>query len=435
LKNRKAIVLLFIANGISGFAQGISMLSIPWYFAQQDLSSRFNFIYAIITFITMFWGIFAGTIVDRYNRKNVFLTTNVVEGIILLSIAGYGWYHEGLPMELIILVFTVTIFGYHLHYPNLYAFVQEITPPNQYSKITSYIEIVGQSTNVIAGAFAAFLLEGALVDETFMIFGREFTFSFRIERWEMYEIFTMDGITYFISVCLIIFIKYKSIKNFEIETGRLFKRLKTGFSYLLNNRLIFLFGFFSYAVFVVLLVKLHALMPLYISNHLQRGGGVFGTMEVLYGVGALCAGVFGRRLFNKLPTPLTVIFLLFVASFAFFASSVTRSVPIFFVIGLVIGFANAGTRVFRLAFLFEHIPNNIIGRVNSVLSLTNIMVRVIFIFIFSSEFFGRGSNIIYAYVLCGLFTLFAGVVLSLNYKKLISAENQGKVFNKGSITS
>ena len=34
MKNKQAIILLFAANIISGLAQGISMIAIPWYFVK-----------------------------------------------------------------------------------------------------------------------------------------------------------------------------------------------------------------------------------------------------------------------------------------------------------------------------------------------------------------------------------------------------------------
>ena len=73
MKNKQAITLLFIANIISGFAQGISMLAIPWYFADiLGMSSTYAKGYAILTFISLFWSLYSGTLVDRYSRKNSF---------------------------------------------------------------------------------------------------------------------------------------------------------------------------------------------------------------------------------------------------------------------------------------------------------------------------------------------------------------------------
>ena len=119
------------------------MLAIPWYFAKQDLSSSFNLIFASVTFVNIFWGLYAGTLVDRFNRRKLFLTTNAVEGSILVLVATWGWINGGLSLTPIVLVFAVTVFGYRMHYPNLYAFVQEISSPEHYTKVTSYIEIVG----------------------------------------------------------------------------------------------------------------------------------------------------------------------------------------------------------------------------------------------------------------------------------------------------
>ena len=34
MKNKNAVYLLFLANIISGLAQGISMIAIPWYFIE-----------------------------------------------------------------------------------------------------------------------------------------------------------------------------------------------------------------------------------------------------------------------------------------------------------------------------------------------------------------------------------------------------------------
>ena len=161
MKNRQAISLLFLANIISGIAQGISMVAIPWYFVK--IVSRPDFFansYLIITFLTLFWGIYAGTLIDRYSRKNLFIVINIVCGLSIGIIALYGFQVAPLTDFLVILVFGITIFNYNIHFPNLYAFGQEITEPKNYGKLNSYIEVQGQATSVLAGAFAALLLTG-----------------------------------------------------------------------------------------------------------------------------------------------------------------------------------------------------------------------------------------------------------------------------------
>ena len=51
MKNKQAIYLLFLSNIISGLAQGISMIAIPWYFIEiVEESEYFALGYIIITF-------------------------------------------------------------------------------------------------------------------------------------------------------------------------------------------------------------------------------------------------------------------------------------------------------------------------------------------------------------------------------------------------
>ena len=100
MQNRQAIILLFIANIISGLAQGISMIAIPWYFV--EVVSRpgvFASAYIIITFLTLFWGLYAGTLVDRYPRKKLFIIVNLICGILIGCIALYGFQKEYLPVN------------------------------------------------------------------------------------------------------------------------------------------------------------------------------------------------------------------------------------------------------------------------------------------------------------------------------------------------
>ena len=110
MQNKQAITLLFLANIISGLAQGISMVAIPWYFVKVvELPELFASAYIIITFLTLFWGLYAGTLIDRYSRKKLFIIINVVCGVCIGSISLYGFYMNHLADLLVILVFGITI--------------------------------------------------------------------------------------------------------------------------------------------------------------------------------------------------------------------------------------------------------------------------------------------------------------------------------------
>jgi MFS transporter, DHA3 family, macrolide efflux protein len=423
LKNKRALTILFIANGISGFAQGITMLAIPWYFKNTlNQPSVFILAYAVITLLTLFWGLYAGDIVDGFNRKDVFLGTNFIEGLIILSVASLGFKEGTLPIILILLVFTTTFFGYFIHYPNLYAFAQEITDPKDYTKVTSYIEIVGQTTTMASAMLGGFLINGVDVIEPIAIPLTDISFNIPIyiKQWELYEIILLNGITYLVAFIIIIFIKTTPIKTVVHEDeGDLMSRMKVGYKYLKEHRLVTIFGLCSYSIFIIVLVEMFALRPLYVQNHLQENAIIFSFSELLFAMGSLFSGIIIRQLFMQMPVPKSIIILTLLTSAMFISAFFSSTVYIFYAFSFVVGFTNAGSRIFRVSYLFNLIPNEITGRVNGIFNVVNILIRIFFIVIFIFPFFSLGSNVTYAYLILGLFTLLAALVLIYLYKPLL----------------
>ena len=405
MKNKQAIYLLFLSNIISGLAQGISMIAIPWYFIEIiDNAEYFSFSYIIITIATLFWGIYAGAIIDKYSRKKIFILTNIVCGCFIGSIALYGIYSSYLSELLVVSVFAITIFNYNIHYPNLYAFGQEITEQKNYGKLNSYIEVQGQTTSVLAGAFAAILLTGT-TNKNLEIAGFNFILPFNVEKWQIYDIFLLDAFTYLAVIAIFSFIKYSPIKIEKTHTGSLFSRLKLGFNYLNDHHLIFVFGLVSYMLFAFTLVELHVILPSYVHDFLLASGNVYASAEIYYSIGAIFSGLLILRFLSRYNTILSVVVLMFVVACAFFAMTFSNSLIVFFIGSLILGITNAGVRILRTTYLFNNIPNNLIGRATSVFSSLNIIVRICLISLLTIPFFNIGDNIRWGYLI--------GVVLML----------------------
>ena len=417
MKNQQAIALLFLSNIISGLAQGISMIAIPWYFIEiVDKPEFFAYSYIVITSITLFWGIYAGSIIDRYSRKKIFILTNLICGLFIGSIAIYGYYSSYLSELLVVSVFAITIFNYNIHYPNLYAFGQEITEKKNYGKLNSYIEVQGQTTSVLAGAFAAILLTGTN-NKNLEIAGFNFKLPFDVTPWQIYDIFLLDAFTYVLVIAIISIIRYVPINNEKIDVGSLFERLKIGFTYLKDNPVIFLFGITSYMLFAFTLVELHVILPSYVHDFLEASGNVYASAEVYYSIGAIFSGVLILRLLSKFNTYFAVTFLMMNVALAFYAMTFYKSLLIFFIGSLILGITNAGVRILRTTYLFNHIPNNLIGRATSVFSSLNILIRIILIAIFAMPFFNIDDNIRWGYMIGVIMMVVSSFVLLIIHRK------------------
>ncbi|PCJ27374.1 MAG: MFS transporter [Flavobacteriales bacterium] len=419
MKNKSALYLLIAANAVSGFAQGISMLAIPWYFSDiLDASSTFGIIYGAVTFLTLFWGLYVGTLVDRYPRKNIFLFITLSGAIVIGAVATTGYYLGEVPMPLVGLVFCATMFIYNVHYPTLYAFGQEITEKKDYGKINSIIEVQGQATSVLSGAFAAILITG--VDQEFLSDLGIKNLNISIEPWSLHEIFLMDAFTYFLAFLLILMIKYSAVVIKIIDTSSIIERLKQGALFLKNTPLIFHFGVGSYAIFAMILVHIHQLMPIYVNDHLQANSAVYAGAEMLFAVGALLSGIGIRWVFKNTNTIKAIIIMMFVSLIVFELTAFTQSSIVLMFVCFILGLTNAGTRVLRITYLFNHIPNHIIGRTGSVFQTLNVLARFGFITLFSLTFFTKESNITWAYFISGLFIFISIFPLLIYYKKLVN---------------
>ena len=93
------------------------------------------------------------------------------------------------------------------------------------------------------------------------------------------------------------------------------------------------------------------------------------------------------------------------------------NVFILFLLSFILGFTNAGSRIFRVSYLFRLIPNEMAGRVNSILNVIGIIIRIILIVLFSA--FASGTKVTYAYLALGGYTLISGLILIYLYKPLL----------------
>jgi MFS family permease len=414
--NTKAIILLFIANAISGMAQGMSMIAIPWYFAQIDSLRYFGIVYLVTNVISMFWVPWSGTIVDKYDRKRIFQVLTTTIGTVIISMAIFGIWNNGLSMFLVASIFVITFLNYNMHYPCLYAFVQEITPPEKYAKMTSLLEVIGQLTTIGAGAGATLLLEGAS-DGQMNVFGFGINIGFDLKPWQIQEIIFLDGVTYFIAFTIISFISYVPLRKRTAEIGGVFTRIKTGLRYLNGERSILWFGILSFMVFTMVLMETFYMGVNYVSNHLQESGDVYANAKMAYSLGAIFVGVSIGYFIKKMSLPAVVIGLTFMISAVYLYLSINTSVILFFVMMLIVGICNAGCRISRITYLFKNVPNQFFGRAGSVFFQVHIVIRVILLGVFTIPFFHTGNNIIFGYRLMGAILLLTGVVMFSMYKR------------------
>lgn len=425
LKRTKTLTLLFSANTVSSFAQGITMIAIPWYLLQMPDGKFFNAtLVGLVTLGSMFWGLYAGSLIDRYNRKNIFLAFNSIDAVILSGVAAFGFATGEVPFAFIALVYTSTIFTYNIHFPNVYAFVQELFEPEWYGKVNSALEIQHQTTSFLGMMVGGLLLDGSPTWSWWPS-------SWQFEPWQLYEIFLMDGGTYVLALLLISQIPYRPSTSKEVDRGSAISRIRQGFSYLNQRRPLMVFGIASYVVFFALLVIIQVAMPVYVMDYLQEQAAVLSSFKGVYSLGAVSAGFLGLSLLFKRGNLIRQITgLVGLAGVMFVILSLTHSVWTTLMVAFVLGIANAGTRILRITYLVRTVPNRVIGRVNAFFTVINVLMRVSFIGLLTLPFFSaeaNGDHIVYAFLLLGGCMFVAAAVLWARYDTFDQSGVKGPV--------
>ncbi|MGB4968057.1 MAG: MFS transporter [Saprospiraceae bacterium] len=414
-ENRRAIQWLMIANTISGIAQGISMLAIPWYFAKSGEANLFGWSFFLANIFMLFVAPFSGVLIDKYDRVKVFIYLFLFIGIIELSISAIALQSGGIKFPFIYLVFLLTFLSYSVHYPNLYALIQQITPAEKYGKLTSILEIQGQFSTIVAGALGAILLDGS--DGYIKILGIQLGSFFRFEPWKIEWIFIVDAITYFLAALILTKLKFKPLVQLQVDHSSVFLRMADGWHYLWGRKHILWFGIFSLGIFATLMVESFTLLPAYVKYCLDQGAGVFAAAEIYYAVGALTAGLIIRKLFHKIKVPISILIMTMITAVGYILVAIFQSTLLLFVYSVILGLCNAGTRIQRMSYLFSVIPNQFMGRVSSIFNLSNIFTRIILTGIVSIPLFGPSMQVQFGLIFLGIFLLLCFVILWIVYKR------------------
>ncbi len=398
-------------------AQGISMLAIPWYFTgvihREELFGQV----ILITAVSLLWGLYAGSIIDRYDRRKIFLAINLSGFGMLALVTAFGFVNQALPWFLVASVFATTAFIYNIHFPNLYAFAQEITPREQYGRVTSLLEIQGQISFTIAGGLAAILMKG--VEHHINLFGWDVNLPFSIKPWTIYEIFAVNTITYLVAFAIISRIKSMPVVDKKTDAGSLVARVKTGINFLRSNTLIFHFGNTTLLLFITILIFGTYVMTVYVNSFLHRSGDVYAFGDMAFSFGSLLAGFLTTRIFGERNAVRGIIVLTAIAGVMYGVMMMNLHLAWFFIAQLVIGACNAAVRIQRVTYLFHHIPNHVIGRTNSIFFVISVFLRMCLIALFTLPFFHAGTNIVYAVGVMALICFAGALILWLNYNRLM----------------
>jgi MFS transporter, DHA3 family, macrolide efflux protein len=429
-RTRHNLWLLLAANSVAQFAQGITMLAIPWAVvgsfgaAGGPLNAT---MVGTATLLTLGWSLYAGTLIDRYNRRNIFWVVQSVAACVLVAAAVIAYSAASVPFWLLAGVFTCTMFVYAIHYPNLYAFTQELFRKGQYSRINAGLEVQGQLTNILGMAVGSVLLAGTTGWSVLPA-------AWQLPAQPLYRIFLLNAATYVVAIWLLRSIRPSTTPAHDLAKEEandgVFKRLRTGLGFLWGHPNVMVFGLCAYAVFFGALVLIQVLLPVYVQQVLVSEASTLATAQAALAVGAvLAAGITVRRWRSSRPPAQEVLISLACAVGLIALMASVHTVAVLVGGMLLYGVLNATARIHRVTYIQQQVPGHLLGRVHSSLMFVNYLLRAGVVFTLSLPFFtaeGAGGNIVYGMLgLAGLLAV-ALLVLASRYRKLVPVRVEAK---------
>lgn len=382
--------LIIFANIAASIGSGITMIAIPWLLVTSENGETvFGYVALCMTVISFILTPFVGHLIDRTSRKRILVSSQMISLLMLLVFSVMGFVGASYETWHYMIIFIIGSLYYTFFYPTMFALNQEIFSKEQYSSLNGTMEIQGQLSSMIAGGVASLLLT----------------------KWDLHYILLMNVCTYAAAIYFYLKLPYRR-RNAQ-KKGRVVKtRGSEGIRYLWKRPMLLIFLLFSTMPFIGVMLT-NYLFPVYLKDVLQVSGSIYALENMIYAIGAVAAGALIPIIAKKLGNEKTII--LSVVLYAIVISLIIHvNLPIYLSIMFFLAIGNSGARVARNSFLMEWIPNEIIGRVDSVFRSIGLLIRVILLAIFTGMV--SSGLILYCFIVLSGILFIASIMVFITWK-------------------
>lgn len=263
------IKLLLLGRAVSLFGNTIYLIVLPLYILNITQNLKFTGIFfAAVNLPTTIISIFIGTIIEKFNKKNIILISDFLTSILYFILFLYFKNSNSLIfLFLISLIINIISKFFEIASKVLFSEINIPETLEKYNGLQSFLE----NTVMIFGPVVGTYLFAT------------FTFNF---------VLIIISLAYFLSFLQELFIKYEKNTNLSKEKSSFFKDFKEGISYIKSKKIIF--NFFILAMFLNFFIANNdeIINPGILIKKYQISEKLFGFSVACYGLGSVVAGIF-----------------------------------------------------------------------------------------------------------------------------------------------
>ena len=263
------IKLLLLGRAVSLFGSTIYLIVLPLYILNTTKNLKTTGIFfAAVNFPTIIVSIFIGTIIEKFNKKNIILICDFLTSMLYFVLFLYLKNFNSLSF-LFLISFFINIISkfFEIASKVLFSEINSSETLEKYNGLQSFME----NTIIIVGP----------VIGTYLFV----TFDFNL-------ILIIVSLGYFLSFLQELFIKYEKNLDLSIEKTNFLEDFKEGISYIRSNKIIL--NFFILVMFLNFFIANNdeIINPGILIRKYEISEKLFGFSATSYGAGSVFAGIF-----------------------------------------------------------------------------------------------------------------------------------------------
>ncbi len=349
MENWKKVASKFvIAQSISLFGSSIVQYGIIWYLTLETGSAKILTITTLCGFLPqMLISFFSGTLIDKYNRKNILIISDTIIAISTFLLA-ISFFLGEKNYNLLFIVLIIRSLGTGIQTPTVNTIIPQIVPEEKLLKINGIYSTISSIINFLSPAISGIILSLSTIEFTLMI----------------------DVVTAFIGILITVTLNLK-LFSLEIENEKedYFTELKFGLRYINKNKN--LKYLFLYQFMILFLISPSAFLnPLLVNRTFGEELWRLSFTEMTYSLGMIMGGVFITKLKRDLGLKITLLSGIIYGIFMVGLGSMKYFI-LYLLINTMIGVTSPCYSAPIITTIQKKIDSNIQGRVFSFLQIVN----------------------------------------------------------------
>ena len=379
---------LWVGHLISHAGDAVYMIALPWLMLELTGNKSLTSYIAMSAYLPIvLFGLVAGVIVDRYNRKWIMIFSDVLRAM-LVSIVPLALIFDFItPMLIGVITFLLATFT-TFFYPARDSLIPHIVTPEELPAANSAISISGQMSHLLGPLFAGLGIS---------VFG-------------LTHLFTANGISFLFSIIMISFIVIPSNKNRNYKHSTKLQGIIDGLKYIHVHKELRLLLLLTFINNIFIMGPAIIGIPVFVREVLTADFSIYAQLETSMAVGMIIGSLIFWKAIKRI-NPVSILLFGIVVdgityTFLYFANSSFLATLILLIHGIGIPLIT----VSRTTIIQSVVPDEYRGRLFSMIYMAVMGTTAISIGLTGAILENIGADTLFLiFGLCAASTVFIGL--------------------------